>query len=227
MMRSRYSWALILFAFVLVLTGTSKAANDNFPQSPSQIKPEQKKSTSGKKPSPTYLRGTEDKPVFMKGEITTKRSEEDIATDIKEREHKTALDTELVEYTKLLAYCMAGLIVTALGQIGLFLWQLRLMRQATTDAGSAAEAAKASAEAAIKQAESIVASDRAYVKMSHSPPGREVSPGPSSKYGVQIEVKNLGRTPATVTGMVLIPLVLPNTTSLPTIPDYSSAQNKK
>jgi hypothetical protein len=62
--------------------------------------------------------------------------------------------------------------------------------------------------------------ERAYVKLSHPPPGIE----PELKtdlFRLTISVKNFGRTPARVTDVVLSLLVLPSNQSLPEQPVYT------
>ena len=73
-----------------------------------------------------------------------------------------------------------------------------------------------------------VASERAYVKMSHKPPGIIIEQEPSIlvsnepfiKLQISIEVKNSGRTPATVTDVILNNSILPKKETLPVIPKY-------
>jgi len=60
---------------------------------------------------------------------------------------------------------------------------------------------------------------RAYVKMSHSPPGLtfETSNG---VFRITIQVKNFGRTPARITNSLIKHLILSSNGLLPDIPDY-------
>jgi hypothetical protein len=60
---------------------------------------------------------------------------------------------------------------------------------------------------------------RAYVKISHSPPGVEVSP--SGNFWLQASIKNFGQTPARVTDIVMKPVVVARHEPLPTVPDYT------
>ena len=62
---------------------------------------------------------------------------------------------------------------------------------------------------------------RAYVKMSHLPPGLD-----TETLTIRIRVKNFGKTPARVTDLLIKPLVLTDgTTSLPD-PDYSVSEKE-
>ena len=62
--------------------------------------------------------------------------------------------------------------------------------------------------------------ERAYVKMSHLPPG--VTLDERAKAVVTIQVINRGRTPAYVTDVRLSPIVLPATEALPSRPRYAA-----
>lgn len=61
--------------------------------------------------------------------------------------------------------------------------------------------------------------ERAYVKMSHFPPGLIIVRDTGICW-VRVSVKNYGRTPARITGAILKLVPLPNSESLPVIPDY-------
>ena len=62
--------------------------------------------------------------------------------------------------------------------------------------------------------------ERAYIKMSHRPPGIEPE-GITGLFWVNLEIANFGKTPARVTDVVLTPVVVPHQKGLPEIPDYS------
>jgi hypothetical protein len=62
--------------------------------------------------------------------------------------------------------------------------------------------------------------ERAYVKLSHPPPGIEPQLG-TDLVRLQISVKNFGRTPAQITDIVLNPLVLSGNQPLPREPVYT------
>ena len=61
---------------------------------------------------------------------------------------------------------------------------------------------------------------RAYVKMSHNPPGLTFETK-SGVFRITIQVKNFGRTPARVTNALVKHLMLPPDDTLPDIPDYA------
>lgn len=68
--------------------------------------------------------------------------------------------------------------------------------------------------------------ERAYVKMSHRPPGLTIEEA-SGLFWVMIRVKNFGRTPARITDVLLKPALLPNGESLPTTPDYRRTRGQE
>jgi archaellum component FlaG (FlaF/FlaG flagellin family) len=87
----------------------------------------------------------------------------------------------------------------------------------TRDAAFAAKAA----------AEHIPKIERAYAKISHSPPGIEVEDA-TGLFWVTVAVKNFGNTPARVTDALLKPIVIrPRGEALPQIPDYSRRREKE
>ena len=61
--------------------------------------------------------------------------------------------------------------------------------------------------------------ERAYVGLSHTPPGVQPIGGPHPAAWVSVRVKNHGHTPATVTGMSLTLLI--SSTPLPAEPPYA------
>jgi hypothetical protein len=84
-----------------------------------------------------------------------------------------------------------------------------------------AAAGRDNAAAALEQAKAITLAERAYVKMSHCPPGFHVAPDPHGLYTITLQVKNFGHTPATVTDLALVKRLLPESERLPEVPDYS------
>jgi hypothetical protein len=67
--------------------------------------------------------------------------------------------------------------------------------------------------------------ERAYVKLSHAPPG--ITPGNSTGlFWLKLGVKNYGTTPAKVTDIFIKPVVLPHEQPLPGTPDYTPDQHQ-
>lgn len=114
-------------------------------------------------------------PLVIKG-MPTEKTPEQAAEDRKERDIKTAIDRELASYTGWQAIFTLVLIVVGIFQLGLFIWQLWLIRKSLADTKVAAQAAKINADAALEQAKAITLSERAYVRMSHTPPGLTQAP---------------------------------------------------
>lgn len=58
---------------------------------------------SGAQNTKSEQRGTEKSPVFVKGDVTTKKNEQEANDDAKDRKEKAAIDKALIEYTRLAA----------------------------------------------------------------------------------------------------------------------------
>ena len=94
--------------------------------------------------------------------------------------------------------------------------QGRLMRRSIAEA-------KRSADAALLTAEATIASERGYVTMSHHPPGLNINQS-NGIVTADIKIENAGRSPATVTKIVLKLDGFPLTEQLAADPDYDSGQ---
>lgn len=164
-------------------------------------------------------RGTEKSPVFVKGEITTKKTEKEAEGDSKEREQKAAADAALVKYTGFSAFFAGLVLLVAIVQVGLFVWQLRLIKRATDDAGVAASAAKNSAVA-------LMTAERAYVKLSHVPPGLNIEKT-DGFFWVSEQVKNFGNTPALITDVVITFKLIAKDKALPTVLEYEKRSGRQ
>ena len=62
--------------------------------------------------------------------------------------------------------------------------------------------------------------ERAYIKISHRPPGIETE-GITGLFWVNLEIANFGKTPARVTDLFLKHVVVPHQKGLTEVPDYS------
>lgn len=193
----------------LVLVAGSAWSND-------PVKPQ---TMGGDQKTKAEQRGTEKAPIFVKGDVTTQKTKEEADGDAEDRKQKSAVDKSLVKYTGLNALFTLFLFMVALAQVGLFVWQLRLMREAVADAKDVASAAKS-------QSESLIRAERAYVKMSHAQPGINFQDG-GGAFVVVIGVKNFGRTPAYVTDALIKHLILPITEPLPNFPDYKRTERDR
>jgi len=112
-------------------------------------------------------------------------------------------------------------LFTALLVFVVFLQLIWMARQESVLQDSVDVASKA-ADAALTQAEALKLSERAYVKMSHDPPGVEfhrTSEG-QSWLTVGLSVKNWGKTPARVVKAVICYRCTPGIEMLPKMPVY-------
>ena len=167
----------------------------------------------------TDNRGTEKSPLVVKT-LSPEKSTERIQEE-RTREHEKANREERLVFWTLALAILTGVLASVAGaQLWMFFRQLRLMKDGADDAKLLAKAAKKSADA-------VMLAERAYVKMSHVPPGIEWHEPDGVGFSVVINVKNYGRTPTTVTDVVLCIKVLPNAESLPAVPGYSVPQREE
>lgn len=128
---TKLSFVLILLALGLSLSNASLAQNESKTPHPSSREvslPVQKDSIAREKAVPKDQRGTEQMPLVIKG-IPPEKTPEQTAEDRKERGEKTANDRKLTMFTKWQALFAGCLTVIAIFQLGLFWWQLRLLRE--------------------------------------------------------------------------------------------------
>jgi hypothetical protein len=175
--RLKISLTLILLALASGISSANPALASAELQNPPpssgvESKPVQQNAAASKSPTSQDQRGTEKMPLIIKS-LPTEDTPEQAEQNRKEREAKAASDWWLKTYTGLLALFTFGLIIVGSVQIGVFYLQLKLIRQSLTDAKVAADAATTSSQAALETANSICLAERAYVKMSHLPPGLE------------------------------------------------------
>jgi hypothetical protein len=81
---------------------------------------------------------------------------------------------------------------------------------------------KKAADAAKVAAEHIPTVERAYVAMSHNPPGLVFQ---TNAVNVSVQIRNAGRTPANVSGVLLKLQINPGSAKLPPEPDYGGGVN--
>lgn len=106
-----------------------------------------------------------------------------------------------------------------------FLVSVQLLWMARQEAvlQNSVDAAGKAAHAALTHAEALKLSERAYVKMSHDPPGLEfhVTSEGQAWLSVGLSVKNWGKTPARVVKAVVCYRCIPGTEMLPEKPVYN------
>ena len=134
-LRRSYS-GLVMLALLLVLIFGFCNAWSSEPKIP--------KAGSGAQQPQAEQRRAEKAPLVVIDEITTKKDKAEAENDAKERDEKSHLDAALVKYTRWLAIGTFALFLAAAIQVGLFVWQLRLIRAGSRDAKTAADAAHAS-----------------------------------------------------------------------------------
>lgn len=153
-------WSCWIKAIPILLVISVSAFAESQPPTPTPLvgdKPPQSNSEKKQHKATQSQRGTEKTPLFLKGEITTQKSETDAASDAKQHEDKSASDNALVRGTEELAFQterLAGftLILAAIAffQFWMFVWQLILMRGSMKTAEDATKAAMRSADLAEK-----------------------------------------------------------------------------
>jgi hypothetical protein len=119
------------------------------------------------------------------------------------------------------------LIIVLTAAIALFtatLWRStdamqRIAQQQLADMKRSLAIGEETARAARNQSEAILRTERAYVKMSPMKPGIKFHPS-GQGFEIALEIKNWGRTPATVTDAVVNELVLSMREVLPEVPRY-------
>jgi hypothetical protein len=137
-----------LRSLVISLTLLAAFASDSWGQSKRPPSSSEAASKQNTQTTTSDQRGTENMPLAVKilpGEKTTA----DTAKEKYEAEEKPSLDRALSAYTGWLAIFTAALFFAAAIQVGLFLWQLRLIQAASKDTRDAADAAKLNAQAVI------------------------------------------------------------------------------
>lgn len=195
---------LTLLALVLTIDSASHAQNPT-PSSRIEIQPGQKKLTDPKQQPTNDERGTENIPLVIKG-IPSQKTQLEAKEGREQYDIKMALDRELTSYTGWQALFSGILIGVGILQLGLFFWQLKMIRESLTDTKIAAEAAKVSANAALEEATAITLSERAYVFAKIIVVNERNLNPPNGEQFVQdgaAEFWNHGKTPAIILNMVI------------------------
>jgi hypothetical protein len=208
MMRSKLSWLLILIALGLAPSGVSAQANGNQLQNPtpspskSSKPPQEQSATSAQQADPNQRQPNT--PPIIVNVLPPQKTQDESDREVKAQEEKASSDRWMTIFNGLLA--AFTLVLVAIGA-----WQGWQNKKS-------ADAARDAAIAAISQVDSIKTSERAYVKMSHLPPGIVFR---DTGVYVHLNVQNFGHTPARVTDVVVAIHSLPQTSDLPVKPDYS------
>lgn len=145
-------------------------------------------------------RGTEVKPMFIQGDITTSKSAAEAAQDVSESNKRATVDGAMVKYTQLAAVSVLLLSVAMVAQVGMFGWQLRLLRRSGDDNSIAVKAATKAAIAAEKTLKAVQDTAkkqlRAYLGILDF--GIVVAAGDKGTHilHIAVDIKNTGQTPA-------------------------------
>lgn len=132
---------------------------------------------------------------------------------------KADTDRQLVEWTSVLALATVGAALVALGQLVMFLIQLRLMRRNAEDASVAANAARDSADVAktalteLERPWLVIESYRVVLRS-----GQIDADHPNNWY-ISFIIKNLGRAPALIESCGVH---IKDIDALPAAPDYTA-----
>jgi len=186
--------SVLVVAFCLVIAGGSLVQSQR--RLPQRIPPPSQSTEAGQQSQPDK-RGTEETPFIIKV-LPTKDSEQKTAADERREAEKASNDALLALFTERLVWATIALSVIGFFQLIVFGWQ-GFQLYCTVN--------------------SFLGSERAFVKMSHPAPGiaREPSTG---RFRFKIGIKNFGRTPATISDVLLNRLVLPKGSALPGEPPY-------
>ena len=185
------------------------------------VEPQHKKQNGRDQHAKTEQRGTENSPVYFKGEVTTRQDKEESERDAKEHEVKAVVDATLANYTFWLAILTGGLLLAAAIQAGLFIWQLGLMRRATIDSGVSAKAAEKAANIAER---SLTDLERSWLFIESvrvvRREGAPIQPEIPNNWYISFVWRNVGRAPALIKDCIL---KIEDRDALPPIPDYSNS----
>ena len=183
MMRSKLSWVLILIALSVAPSAVNAQVNGNQLQNPTpspnkSSKPPQEQSATSAQQADTNQRQPDPSPVIV-NVLPPQKTQDESDREAKAQRDKASSDWWQTIFNGLLVAFTA--ILVAIGA-----WQGQQNRKS-------ADAARDAAIAAIEQSTAIKLSERAYVAISHVPPGL----GMDDIGGVWVEmrVKNFGRTP--------------------------------
>jgi hypothetical protein len=174
------------------------------PPSPGARKPsgpQESQSYAGQQPTASDHRGTDQVPLTVKV-LPTPKSQAEISEEQRRADEHAANERGLTTATWVLAGFTLLLAFIAAGQIALFFWQLRLMRQGIDDAKEAADAATKAATAASLHATAVVRSEMPVVRlhrlqMKDHATGAIVHTGaPPQHCDISVTFMNHGRTTA-------------------------------
>jgi hypothetical protein len=200
----------ILFTALICLTASALCAQSQHPAPTpgKQSKPVQEKANATTQEPYADQRGTEQSPLVVKT-IQPPKTQEEIDREKADHDEKAANDRRVIDYTgaladytRALAWLTGGLVIVALFQFGVLIYQVRLFGKSAAAAQLAADSARKSADATIEtvdaiqaQVRTMQAQDTAYLFVKVRAFNRDWRFDQGDNPG-QIIVKNHGKTPA-------------------------------
>jgi hypothetical protein len=187
---------------VVALTFLAAFASDSWGQSkqpPSHSNPPSKQNTQTAAPD---QRGTDQMPLTVKI-LPGEKTHAETAKEKYESDEKPSIDRALSTYTGWLAVFTATLFFAAAIQVGLFYWQLRLIKDAAKDTAATADAAKLNAQGVIDAERArlfiVIDDERAFSIIASVADTWDLPEDDARKLGlppIKYRLKNYGKTPA-------------------------------
>jgi hypothetical protein len=176
-----------LVAGLLAVSPVSAQSKSNRPiPDPRELPTPDKIEASCDTPSPANdKRGTEEVPFSVKI-LPGEKSKSETAKEEYEANEKPGLDRWLTTYTGWLAIFTAALFAAAGIQVGLFWWQLRLIRDEAKETAAAAKISAIQADAQMKETRAYIFTNSAKI----------TNYGASEIVRAELFLRNTGKTPA-------------------------------
>jgi hypothetical protein len=176
-----------LIAILLAVSPLSAQAKLNQPiPTPRELPGPDKIETNRNAPIPANdKRGTDEVPLSVKI-LPGEKSKSETAKEEYEANEKPGLDRWLTTYTGWLTIFTAALFAAAATQVGLFWWQLRLIRDEAKETAAAARISAIQADAQMKETRAYIFTNSAKI----------TSYGAGEIVKAELFLKNTGKTPA-------------------------------
>jgi hypothetical protein len=176
-----------LIAIVIITAPILAQGKSNQPiPTPRELpRPDKKEANSNAAGSANDKRGTDDVPFSVKI-LPGEKSKSETAKEEYEANEKPGLDRWLTTYTGWLAIFTAALFAAAGIQVGLFWWQLRLIRDEAKETAAAARISAIQADAQMRETRAYIFTNSATI----------TSYGVGEIVKAELFLKNTGKTPA-------------------------------
>lgn len=189
--RSSGIWAIITF----LLIASTAIAQSLSPNNQTTREPAQQNSASSKKPENKDHSGSANVPIATKS-LTSDPNPSQAQVFKTDHEDKASNELRLTISTEWLAIFTFGLVIVGLIQVGLFAWQLSLMRSSLIDTNNAARAANKSAEAAEQTVKIMQDTAQRQMRAYISVNGITDWTVDEGYIGFRLTIRNTGQTPA-------------------------------